>query len=80
MRAEPDADLTELEEIQRHITCGITLPLLTEPSATTFNNTQLVEQHEATVRQRLDEYIGFGAVVALPADADLTCWHSSDHW
>jgi hypothetical protein len=73
MRDEPDADLAELQEIERHIRFGITLPLLTEPnSSRSFDNTQPVELHEAAVRRRLDEYISFGAVVALPADADLT--------
>ena len=73
MRAEPNANLEELEEIERHIRYGITLPLLTEPNShALFDNTQPVEQHEAAVRRRLDEYISFGAVIALPADADLT--------
>lgn len=75
MRGEPDANLAELEEIERHITHGITLPLLTEPVRASFHNTQPVEQHEAAVRQRLDEYISFGAVVALSADADLSDMH-----
>jgi hypothetical protein len=72
MQREPGADLDELAEIEAHITEGITLPLLSEPTATIFSNTPAVRNHEAAVRARLHEYMQFGAVVELPAGSDLT--------
>jgi hypothetical protein len=72
MRLEPNADLGELSEIEAHITEGITLPLLSEPTLTSYDNTTTVRQHEAVVRQRLREYMDFGAVVEFPSSTDLS--------
>jgi hypothetical protein len=72
MRLEPNADLSELAEIEAHITEGITLPLLSEPAILSYSNTRTVHQHEVVVRQRLREYMDFGAVVELPPSTDLS--------
>ena len=71
MRAQPGANLDELLIIERHITQGITLPLVSEPSAVAYANTPTVVQHASDVRTRLYEYMQFGAVIQLPADAHL---------
>lgn len=75
MRAEPDADLVELSEIEAHVTEGISLPFLSSPDVASFANTPTVLEHEAVVRQRLREYMAFGAVVELPPSADLSALH-----
>ena len=72
MRAEPGADLRELSEIESHITHGVSLPLLSAPSTLVYDNTPTVTLHADSVRTRLREYMQFGAVVQLPADAHLT--------
>jgi hypothetical protein len=72
MRAQPGADLRELAEIESHITHGVSLPLLSNPSTVVYANTPTVMQHASEVRSRLLEYMQFGAVIRLPADAHLT--------
>ena len=72
MRAQPGADLHELAEIESHITHGVSLPLVSSPAAVVYANTPTVLQHASDVRTRLREYMQFGAVVRLPADAHLT--------
>jgi hypothetical protein len=72
MRKEPNANLAELAEIESHITEGITLPFLTEPTTTSYTNTPTVNQHEAAVRVRLQEYMQFGAVIELLSTSDLS--------
>ena len=71
MRAQPGADAHELADIEAHITQGVSLPLVSAPAAVTYTNTPTVVQHAADVRARLREYMQFGAVVQLPADAHL---------
>ena len=71
MRAQPGADQHELSEIESHITHGVTLPLVSAPSSVAYANTPTVLQHADAVRARLHEYMQFGAVVQLPADAHL---------
>jgi hypothetical protein len=72
MRAQPGADQAALSAIESHITTGVSLPLLTDPSTVTFSNTPTVTEHADAVRARLHEYMEFGAVVRLPADTDIT--------
>ena len=72
MRAQPGADHTELSAIEAHITQGVSLPLLTPPSSTSYVNTPSVAEHADAVRARLREYEQFGAVVGLPADTSTT--------
>jgi hypothetical protein len=72
MRAQPDADQSTLSTIESHITKGVSLPLLTDPSTVDFSNTPVVAQHADAVRARLHEYMQFGAVVRLPATTDTT--------
>jgi Reverse transcriptase (RNA-dependent DNA polymerase) len=72
MRKEPNANLAELATIQSHITEGVSLSFLTEPTARPYINTPTVNQHEAAVRTRLHEYMQFGAVIELPSTSDLT--------
>ena len=72
MRAQPGADHTELSAIEAHITQGVSLPLLTPPSTTSYVNTPSVVEHADAVRARLREYEQFGAVVRLPADTSTT--------
>ena len=71
MRARPGADLRELAEIEAHITQGVSLPLLTSPSTTSYANTPSVTENADAVRTRLREYMRFGAVTRLPADTPL---------
>ena len=56
MRALPGADLRELDEIQAHVTQGVSLPLLTPPSSS-YVNTQSVAEKADAVRTRLREYM-----------------------
>jgi hypothetical protein len=72
MRLEPNANLEELAEIEAHITEGVTLPFISEPTTLSYTNTPTVTQHAAIVRQRLREYMDFGAVIELPAPTDLS--------
>jgi hypothetical protein len=72
MRLEPNANLEELAEIEAHITEGVTLPFLSEPTTLSYINTSTVTQHATVVRQRLREYMDFGAVIELPASTDLS--------
>ena len=75
MRALPGADQHELSAIESHITEGVSLPLLSSPSAVAYSNTPTVQQHADSVRTRLHEYMQFGAVVRLDSNAD--CLDSS---
>ena len=73
MEAEPDADSATLSTIRSFITEGISLQLLTEPTATAFSNTPTVHENAEAVRKRLHEYSRFGAVVELdPLTTDVT--------
>jgi hypothetical protein len=72
MRAQPGADQKELDEIESHITHGVSLPLLTTPSSMSYANTPSVHQSADAVRDRLREYMQFGAVIELPSDTSLT--------
>ena len=72
MRLEPNANLEELAEIEAHITEGVTLPFLSEPATLSYTNTPTVTQHAAVVRQRLREYMDFGAVIELPTSTALS--------
>ena len=72
MRQQTGADQTELSDIESHITLGVSLPLVSDPSSLAYSNTPTVQQHAADVRKRLYEYMQFGAVVQLAADADST--------
>ena len=72
MRAQPGAELQELADIEAHITQGVSLPLVSAPSAVAYDNTPTVLQHASAVRTRLREYMDFGAVVKLPTDAHIT--------
>lgn len=71
MRQQPGANQTELDEIQAHITDGISLPMLSTPPPISYDNTPTVAQHAPAVRARLHEYMQFGAVVELPADSSI---------
>ena len=71
MRAQPDANLQELADIEAHITQGVSLPLVSTPTTVVYANTPTVLQHASAVRARLREYMDFGAVVQLPTDAHL---------
>ena len=71
MRAQPGADLRELADIEAHITQGVSLPLLTPPSTTSYANTPSVADNADAVRKRLGEYMQFGALTRLPADTLL---------
>ena len=70
MRQQPSADQSELSEIESHIVHGVSLPLISDPTPTAYTNTPTVLQHADDVRKRLHEYMQFGAVVRLPANAD----------
>ena len=72
MRAQPGADLSGLADIETHITQGVSLPLVSAPSTVVYDNTPTVQQHADDVRKRLQEYMQFGAVTQLPANAHLT--------
>ena len=72
MRAQPGADLRELSIIEAHITQGVSLPLVSAPTAVAYANTPTVFHHADDVRTRLREYMQFGAVTQLPTDAHLT--------
>lgn len=72
MRAEPGADLDELTQIEAHITQGVSLPFVSEPTSTSYTNTPTVHEHAKAVRERLREYMHFGAVAELPSDSDLS--------
>ena len=72
MRAQPGADLNELSDIEAHITQGVSLPFVSTPSTVAYDNTPAVAQHAGDVRTRLREYMQFGAVTQLPANAHLT--------
>ena len=71
MRAQPDANLQELADIEAHITQGVSLPLVSTPTTVVYANTPTVLQHASAVRARLREYMDFGAVIQLPTDAHL---------
>ena len=71
MRQQPGADKKELDEIEAHITDGVSLPLLSTPLAISYDNTPTVSQHASAVRARLHEYMQFGAVIELPSDTSL---------
>ena len=64
--------MQELADIEAHITQGVSLPLVSSPSAVEYSNTPAVLQHANAVRTRLREYMDFGAVVKLPIDANCT--------
>jgi len=72
MRAVPGADQSELDEIEAHITHGVSLPLLSEPPSISYPNTPTVSEHAAAVRARLTDYMQFGAVIELPPDTDTS--------
>ena len=71
MRAQPGPDLDELAAIESHINQGVSLPLVSSPSSVAYTNTPTVQQHASEVRTPLREYMQFGAVIQLPADAHL---------
>jgi hypothetical protein len=71
MLSQPGADVTELQAIRAHITDGVSLPLLTSPTAIVYQNTPTVLENAEAVRKRLQEYIAFGAVIELPASHDV---------
>ena len=70
MREQPGANLSALADIESHITRGVSLPLISDPSSVAYDNTPTVQHHADDVRKRLLEYMQFGAVVRLPAHAD----------
>jgi hypothetical protein len=72
MGDEPAADADTLALIRSYITDGVSLPLLTEPTATAYTNTPTVDEHEDAVRARLQEYKEFGAVIELDSSTDTT--------
>jgi hypothetical protein len=59
----------ELDELENHITHGITLPLDVEPINIHYNNTTTVTDNHLLVADRISEYMSIGAVQQLPADA-----------
>jgi hypothetical protein len=71
MRQQPDADLQQLADIEAHITQGVSLPLLTLPSTTSYANTPSVTENADAVRTRLREYMQFGALIRLPSDTPV---------
>ena len=66
MAEQQAAPLDSLQRIRGWITEGVTLEFASEPARIDHDNTFAVEQHADAVRARLQEYIEFEAVVALP--------------
>ena len=73
MNRQPDAKPEDLQRIQDWITHGITLDLASLPTPVDHDNTHSVRRNADVVRDRIREYIAFGAVVLLPADHPCPC-------
>lgn len=73
MRASSNCSLSssELDEIEQHISSGISLPLLEPPPGIQFANTTTVNDHHQLVADRINEYISIGAVRVLPVDSPV---------
>ncbi len=74
MRSSKLCSLTvsELNELEDHITNGISLPLDTEPQNIHFNNTTTVNENFSSVADRISEYISIGAVQQLSTSISTT--------
>ena len=66
----PGADVPLLHQIERWITTGVTLDLVSVPTPEDHENTLSVRLNADLVRARLREYMAFGAVVALDSNAN----------
>ena len=65
MGQQPGANDTELSGIRSWITHGVALDLQSRPAIIDYDNTFSVRQHADVVRARIQEYIGFDALVEL---------------
>ena len=68
MAEQQAAPLDSLQRIRDWITEGVTLDFISEPAYIDHDNTFTVDQHADAVRERLQEYIEFEAVIPLPDD------------
>ena len=68
MRSILGADERQLTLIEEWITNGVSLDFTSLPDSVDFENTHMVIDHAAEVRQRLQEYIQLRAITPLPAD------------
>ena len=66
MASQPNADQASLQRVRAWITHGVTLDLHTQPDAIDHDNTFSVRMEADTVRERIQEYIAFEAIVPLP--------------
>ena len=71
MEQAPLANPAELQTIRGHIVDGVTLPLLSAPSAVKYNNTSTVSQYHAEVRERIRDYLSIDAIIPLGPDHDM---------
>ena len=70
MSTDPMCSTDELQFIRSSIQHGIELPLIQRPLDVCYDSTFSVTQHIDAVRDRLKEYIAWGAVEPLPLDVD----------
>lgn len=65
--------VSELDELEHHITHGISLPLIEQPSSIHYSNTTTVSEHHQLVAERISEYINIGAIQPWqPESADAS--------
>jgi len=72
MSLSPAFDSQELKFVRSSIQHGIELPLIQHPPDVSYDNTYSVTQHIDAVRDRLRDYIQWGAVEVLPPEVDLS--------